>query len=76
MLYKTTDDLSESVRHVLPHHGQEIYLKAYNAAHQEYFHKNKRRSENDNLEEICHRVAWAAVKKVYDKNDEGRWIAR
>ncbi len=64
MPYRTTGDLPESVREHLPHHAQEIYRAAYNSAFEQYDHD----------EERAHRVAWAAVKHKYEKNERsGNW---
>ena len=64
MPYKTTRELPESVRDHLPRHAQEIYQAAYNSAWDEYNHD----------EERAHRVAWAAVKHKYTKNEQtGDW---
>jgi len=64
MPYKTLRELPESVRNNLPKHAQEIYQAAYNNAWEEYDHE----------EERAHRVAWAAVKQLYVKDDEtGKW---
>ena len=64
MPYKTTRELPESVRDHLPQHAQEIYQAAYNSAWDEYDHD----------EERAHRVAWAAVKRTYVKNEQtGDW---
>jgi cation transport regulator len=66
MPYKDLNDLPSSVRDHLPKHAQEIYQAAFNNAWQEY--------ERD--EERAHRVAWAAVKKKYRKDEAGgRWKA-
>jgi cation transport regulator len=52
------------VRNNLPRHAQEIYQAAYNNAWEEYDHE----------EERAHRVAWAAVKQRYVKDDKtGKW---
>jgi cation transport regulator len=59
MPYSHISNLPESVQNHLPLHAQEIYLKAFNSAWDEYNHD----------EEIAHRVAWAAVKKKYVKNE-------
>lgn len=76
MPYKTVHDLPDSVKHVLPHHAQEIYLAAYNSAHHQYFKKEDRRDPQDSLEEICHKVAWTAVKDKYHKNAKGDWVEK
>ncbi len=67
MPYEELQDLPEPVREHLPTHGQEIYRSAFNSAWDEYNHD----------EERAHRVAWAAVKKVYEKDEQsGRWQRR
>ncbi|MFN7662910.1 MAG: ChaB family protein [Alphaproteobacteria bacterium] len=76
MPYKTIHDLPNSVQHVLPSHAQEIYLATYNSAHSDYFRIKDRRHPDDTLEEICHRVAWSAVKKKYKKGKDGRWVEK
>ncbi len=76
MPYKTIQDLPASVKNVLPHHAQEIYLAAYNNAHSQYFKKETRRDPKDSLEEICHKVAWTAVKDKYHKSDKGKWTSK
>jgi len=66
-------DLPESVKNVLPQHAEEIYLEAYNHALEQYKDPQKRRG-NASLEETAHRVAWAAVKQKYEKNEQtGKW---
>lgn len=67
MPYDILSDLPESVRRHLPGHAQEIYRAAFNSAWEEYNHD----------EERAHRVAWAAVKNKYAKNEQtGEWKAR
>lgn len=64
MPYTSLDDLPDPVKDHLPHHAQEIYQASFNSAWDEYNHD----------EERAHRVAWAAVKEKYHKNDEtGDW---
>ena len=73
MPYKNISDLPTSVRENLPEHAQEIYLKAFNNAWDEYANPRERR-ENDSREETARKVAWSAVKKVYEKDERsGRW---
>lgn len=68
MPYIANDELPPSVRNHLPDHAQDIYREAFNHAWKEY-------SSDPRQEEIAHRVAWAAVKKVYEKlGDE--WVRR
>ena len=71
MPYEDVNDLPESVRSNLPQHAQEIYLAAYNNAFEQYKDPEKRRGDST-LEEVAHRVAWAAVKQEYKKNRQTR----
>ncbi|MCC7449991.1 MAG: ChaB family protein [Anaerolineae bacterium] len=67
MPYNSIRDLPESVREHLPEHAQEIYRAAYNSAWEAY----------NSDEERAHRVAWAAVKHQYDKDEQtGQWHAK
>ena len=73
MPYQRTEELPESVRDHLPAHAQEIYRAAYNNAWDEYKDPKERRSA-ESREEVAHRVAWAAVKHEYEKDERtGQW---
>ena len=73
MPYKTNADLPENVKNVLPEHAQEIYLEAFNSAWDQYDEPEERRGDSTR-EETAYRVAWAAVKRKYQKDDEsGTW---
>lgn len=72
MPYKDIDDLPESVQDNLPKHAQEIYLAAYNNAWDEY-KSPKDRAGDTSREETSHKVAWAAVKKKYEKGKDNKW---
>ncbi len=64
MPYKSVDELPDSVRDHLPEHAQEIYRAAFNSAWDEYAHDEGR----------AHKVAWAAVKNDYEKDEKtGDW---
>ena len=64
MPYDKLSELPDSVREHLPKHAQEIYRAAFNNAWEQYDHQ----------EETAHKVAWAAVKNEYEKDDAtGRW---
>jgi cation transport regulator len=65
MPYATNEVLPPSVRDVLPPHAQDIYREAFNHAWAEY--------EGD--ESRAHRVAWGAVKRLYEKREQG-WQPR
>ncbi|MGI6208342.1 MAG: ChaB family protein [Anaerolineae bacterium] len=75
MPYSDINELPSSVRENLPKHAQEIYMKAYNSAWEQYSEPEERRG-NASREETAHRVAWAAVKEVYEKDDEGKWTRK
>ncbi len=72
MPYQSKKELPESVKHVLPDHAQEIYKEAFNSAFEEYKKPEKRRDDDDR-EEVAHKVAWAAVKKKYAKGQDEKW---
>lgn len=73
MPYQTLRELPESVRDNLPDHAQEIYKEAFNSAWDQYADAEDRRGD-DTREETAHKVAWAAVKNVYEKDDStGKW---
>ena len=76
MPYKDVDELPESVQNSLPKYVQGTYLTAYNNASEQYADPEKRRG-NASLEEVAHKVAWAAVKKEYKKDSKtGEWKRR
>ncbi len=67
MPYRTNRDLPPSVRGHLPPEAQDIYRSAFNNAWREYAQR-----EPERIEEIAHRVAWAAVKRRFHKAN-GDW---
>ncbi|NVN11472.1 ChaB family protein [Nguyenibacter vanlangensis] len=69
MPYASVEALPDSVRAHLPRHAQEIYRAAFNRAWSDYADRGALR------EGIAHKVAWAAVKHRYRK-DEDRWVER
>ena len=69
---KTKEDLPKGGED-LPKHAKEIYRKAHNNALEQYKDPKKRRGRAS-LEEVAHKVAWAAVKKEYVKDKKtGEW---
>ena len=58
----------EPVRRRLPPHGQDIYREAFN-------HAFAAHAGDPRQEEAAHRIAWAAVKRVYVKVG-GTWVAK
>ena len=47
----------------------DIYQQAFNSAWSQYKEAEDRRGD-DSREEVAHKVAWAAVKKEYEKGDD------
>ena len=66
MPYATNADLPPPVQSHLPPHAQDIYREAFNHAYARYAHVDEGR---------IHRIAWAAVKRVYEKI-AGQWVRR
>ncbi|HTV26893.1 MAG TPA: ChaB family protein [Xanthobacteraceae bacterium] len=60
MPYRTNADLPLSVSGHLPSHAQDIYREAFN-------HAYAARAGEVRQEEVAHRLAWAAVKRLYVK---------
>ncbi len=71
MPYNSLSELPDGVKDNLPKGAQEIYKEAYNSAHEQYEDPDDRRGKAS-LEETAAKVAWAAVKKKYEKSD-GKW---
>lgn len=73
MPYKSINELPEGVRNVLPHHAQNIYMKAFNSAYDEYDKPSERRGDTSR-DETAARVAWSAAKKAgYEKGADDKW---
>ncbi len=72
MPYDKRSDLPGSVRDNLPAHAQDIYKEAFNSAWEQYKDPDDRR-DDASREEVAHRVAWAAVKRSYYKDEAGHW---
>ncbi len=73
MPYQTTDDLPAAVRDHLPPHAQTIFLKVFNTAWSEYADPTTRQGD-ESQEQAAFRVAWAAVKREYQKDEQSdRW---
>jgi cation transport regulator len=74
MPYTSNSDLPDSVRDNLPNKAQEIYRKAFNSAWKQYDEPEERRG-GASREETAHKVAWSAVKQVYEKVDD-KWTRK
>ena len=66
MPFLLNEELPASVRRHLPDDAQTVYREVFNHAYS---------LEGATYEEHAHRVAWAAVKRRYEKIGE-RWVAR
>ncbi len=74
MPYKTDRDLPAAVRDNVPKHAQDIWREAFDHAWEEYADPKKRRGD-ESREEAAARVAWAAVKSEYHKDEKtGEWV--
>jgi len=60
MPYIVNDDLPPSIKNHLPEHAQDIFREAFN--HAFAAHEGDPRQE-----EAAFRIAWAAVKRSYEK---------
>lgn len=68
MPYQRTSELPPAVRDHLPEHAQDVFLAAFNNAYDD--HRGDPRQE-----EASFRIAWAAVKRNYEK-DGDHWVKR
>jgi len=50
----------------LPKHAQSIWISAYNSAYKQH----------DKDEEVSNKIAWSAVKKIYEKDKDGKWVKK
>ncbi len=58
----------------LSEHAKHIFKKSYDNALKEYRDPSKRRGgKKESVEQVAHKVAWAAVKKVYKKKGDA-WV--
>jgi cation transport regulator len=69
MPYRTNQEFPDSVKDTLPSQAQDINREAFESAWDEYRDSVKRRGA-ESQEEVAHKVAWAAVKKKYEKVGE------
>lgn len=67
MPYFSNDDLPDPIKKHLPQGAQTIYRKAFNKAyHAHYGHDD----------DAAFKIAWAAVKEKYKKNEKGKWVRK
>ena len=65
MPYKTNSDLPDTVKDHLPEHAQTIFRKTFNSAHEQY-----------GDDQQAFKVAWAAVKREYEKGAGDKWVKK
>lgn len=65
MPYNTNEDLPKSITDHLPYDAQTLYRKVFNSAYEQY-----------ETEVQAFKVAWAAVKKEYEKGKDGMWLKK
>ncbi len=70
MPYRRNADLPTAVRAHLPEHAQDIFRAAFNDVFDEASEETA-----DEREARAFRIAWAAVKRSYEKRGD-RWVAR
>jgi cation transport regulator len=70
MPYRTNDNLPRSVAAHLPVHAQDIFRETFNRAWETYGATQPSRRE-----ELAFRVAWAAVKRRYQKSGD-IWVEK
>ena len=68
MPYRSNADIDPRIRRHLPDHAQDIYRAAFNNAWTAH-------ADDPRCEEIAHRIAWAAVKRRYEKAGDA-WVER
>jgi cation transport regulator len=66
--YDVNDDLPPSVRSHLPERAQTIFREAFNHAHAAH-------TRDPSQEEAAFRIAWAAVKRAYEKVGDA-WVEK
>ncbi|MBA2666306.1 MAG: ChaB family protein [Trueperaceae bacterium] len=81
MPYERRKDLPSAVRVSLPAHAQDMYLAAYNGAWDSYADPDERKGPEErkgdaSRQESAHEVAWAAVTRCYEKDDDGDWVRK
>ncbi len=70
-MYKSIEDLPDTVQDVLPEEAQELYLKAYNQSWEMY---KEGEAGQMSQEAVANRDGWAAVKREYTRDDDtGKW---
>ena len=64
MPYNNISELPDSIKNNLPKEAQQIFMAAFNNAFE------------DNDEETSIKIAWSAVKNVFEQDEDGNWIKK
>lgn len=75
MPYRSNTELPESVRSHLPDGAQDLYRAAFNSAWQSPRLNSDLEATRGGRDATAHRVAWAAVKRRYEKVGEN-WVPK
>jgi cation transport regulator len=75
--FNSLKDLPYLIKDELPPHAQEIWMKSYNNALQEYQNPKNRRNPAESADVTAYKVAWAAVDTEYKKDKStGKWVKK
>ena len=69
MPYQTNAQLPAPLQTHLPAHAQDIYREAFNHA----YAANAGEADRDRH---AHMIAWAAIKRRFEKGSNGQWVER
>lgn len=61
--YKTTQDLPDNIKNVLPSEAQSLWMRVFNQSYPKG-------------EDYARKVAWSVVKKIYKKDKDGNWVKK
>jgi cation transport regulator len=74
MRYASNEDLSPTVRGILPTDAQDLYRETYNQAWDDY---DEASQEDMSRHDMAHRQAWMAVERAFVRDpNSGIWRAR
>lgn len=68
MPYDSVTDLPETIKSILPTKAQEIFMAAFNSAY------DSTCDDRQDKEQCANAIAWGAVKRSYEKDENGEWV--
>lgn len=71
MMYKHTAELPDSIRNSLPADAQQVYMKVFNSAWEQYEADGDIEGQEE-MQATVHQVAWEAVHEKYEQVN-GHW---